>query len=320
MAFSPEVVAAGVSALGSLASNALNISGASKNLKKNVQANKSYQSWLMTQGPSQQMRGIKAAGISPALAGESGVGSSSMPSFSSQNPPPIDIAGSISGLLGALSQVKVNEQNAQTGKAQEENIKAQTKGQQLENASKQIDLENKEGRASEFNTKTIVRDPLTGDIITDVDKWSASHSGIIPEVEMYEEKGSEGRLEAQNVKGDYVAQKHEQRARISDAEAKQIEAKARESEARLKQAVADGQYNQKDVLQAIQRLPRSQYDQILKDIEYKGKLITWQDLNNERFRDSDFGKFVDKMMSGDLSFGDKLLAALTLLGYAFMNK
>lgn len=320
MAVDPSIIAAGVSALGSLASNALNISGASKNLKKNVQANKSYQSWLMTQGPSQQMRGIKAAGISPALAGESGVGSQTMPSFSSQNPPPIDIAGSISGLLGAISQSKVNSQNVAVGKAQEDLLKAEKKSKDIQNQKDNIDLQNKKGRASEFNTQTIIRDPISGDIITDVEKWSKQHPGLIPETEKYEEEGTEGRMEARLQKSEYITQHEEQKARISDAEAKQIEAKARESEARLKQAVADGQFNQKDVLQAIQRLPRSQYDQILKDIEYKGKLITWQDLNNERFRDSDFGKFVDKMLSGDLSFGDKLLAALTLLGYAFMNK
>lgn len=316
----PLVTSALVSAAASLTNNLLNRSNARRNIDMNISANKSYQSWLMTHGASQQMRGIKAAGINPALSGESGVGSQTLPSISNASLPPVDLGGSLSGVLSALSQLQVNKQNVNTGKAQEKNIEAQTKGQIIENASKQLDLENKEGRASEFNTKSVVRDPFTGDIITDVDKWSSSHPGIIPEVEKYEEKGSEGRLEAQNLKGDYVAQKHEQRARVSDAEAKLIEAKARESEARLKQAVADGQYNQKDVLQAIQRLPRSQYDQILKDIEYKGKLITWQDLNNERFRDSDFGKFVDKMMSGDLSFGDKLLAALTLLGYAFMNK
>lgn len=320
MAIPPQVVAAGVSALSQLASNAMNISNADKNLQKNISANKSYQSWLMTHGPSAQMRGIKAAGISPALAGESGVGSASMPSFSNQNPPAVDFGNSISGLLGALSQVKVNEQNANTGKAQEELLQSEKKGKDIQNAKDNIDLQNKKGRALEFNTQSRFRDPISGDIITDVDKWSKQHPGLIPETELYEEVGTEGRLEARLQKHEYITQHEEQKARISDSEAKQIEAKSRESEARLKQAVADGQFNQKDVLLAIQRLPRSQYDHILKDIEYKGKLITWQELNNERFRDSDFGKFVDKMMSGDLSFGDKLLAALTLLGYAFMNK
>lgn len=201
----PFTVGALVSAAGSVINGVLSNSAAKEAQNRSIAAQSSLQSVLMN-GGAQMARTAKQAGLSPSFA----LGSASTPVASAVSPvshpyPDADIAGGMSKAAKALlgkKQAKLEEVATDRAGVQLETDKEQKRLVAAEADKAEIEANRMAQHDHEFTwvTTSTYNDPETGEPISDIDKWSHEHPGMLPNLEPHGEKSSYGAFLAKKEK------------------------------------------------------------------------------------------------------------------------
>lgn len=296
--------AAAIAAAGSLLSGLLSNKAAQEAQQRSIAAQRGLQNMLLNSG-GQIARSAKQAGLSPAFA----LGNSSVPAASApaSNFSPYDLSPAMS-LIGSVAQRKLQKQQEKVAQAQEKETSANAEIAEEKAKQEKINTQNMQARSNEFNRNNQYIDPYNGQIIEDVDAWTATHPGILPEVSV--SVGNEGRLQAIQQKEEYETLSKEREGRLHEVDTQNVERSNRMSQARYNQAISDARRNSRSIMHAIVNMPEKEYDSLVKKIETQGLENAYQSLFNKQFEESSFGRMIDNINSAG-SFGDKLLMVLT---------
>lgn len=292
----PFLAAAGIGAAGNLFGSMLGAGiqhdNAMEQMRYAMGLQNAQQEKLRNSQYNAMVSGMKNSGLNPATAnGTTPVTPSAGSPSSNAGMPQMNLGDAALGAMSTMLNLKSGMEDV--------------KAKKLDNQLKALDVENAKAEQEENNTFRRYTDPDTGEEISpeNVNSWSDAHPGKLLNIEVTKRKGGKGILRSELFKGEFKSKMRDFRQSIDNADTLAVYNE-------LQRKINQGKLDHKDVMDALSKLPKAEYDQVIAATNELNKRADLEELQGKELDATQISTLMEKLQDKKMSAWDKFLATL----------